>query len=88
MSLLYQSAGFFTQNKMKMIQRSDVHYVIINITTNGFEFVGTNFNLPNFHKDSTGFRFDVPWSCKSLEFFFELEIPNPDVVCGSKGRMV
>lgn len=62
MSLLYQSAGFFTQNKMKMIQRSDVHYVIINISTNGFEFVGTNFNLPNFHKDSTGFRFDVPWS--------------------------
>lgn len=62
MSLLYQAAGFFTQSKMKMVQRSDVHYVIINITTNGFSFIGANVQFPGLTKDSTGFRFEVPWS--------------------------
>ena len=61
MSLLYQAAGFFTAGNIKMVQRSDVHYVSINITTNGLEFVGQIGRFPSLFKDSTGFRFDLPW---------------------------
>lgn len=61
MSLLYQAAGFFTIGKMKMIQNSDVHYVSINITTNGIEFVGQSGQFPNLTKNSTGFQLYVPW---------------------------
>lgn len=62
MSLLSKAAGFFTEGKLKMVQRSNVHFVNINITTNGLEFIGTSIRLPGISKNSTGFRFDVPWA--------------------------
>lgn len=61
MSLLYQAEGFFTIGNIKMVQRSDVHYVSINITTNGLEFIGQIGQFRSLFKDSTGFRFDLPW---------------------------
>jgi len=64
MSLLFQAMGFFSHGKMKMVGRPDVHYVKINITTNGFEFIGTSawFKMSLLSKNSTGFRLDIPWS--------------------------
>ena len=62
MSPLYQAAGFFAQGKLKMIQKPGVHFVYINITTNGFEFIGTVGAFPQFTKDSTGYHSDISWS--------------------------
>ena len=62
MSLLYQAAGFFTQGKITMVQNPAVNYVSINITTNGFEFIGKNVQFPGIIKNSIGFRFDIPWA--------------------------
>ena len=68
MSFLYQAAGFLSQGKMKMVQRTDVYYVVINITTNGFEFIGADIRIPGSqlmpttYKNNTGFHFDIPWS--------------------------
>jgi len=61
-SSLYQAAGFFSQEKMKMIQRSGVHFVDIYITTNGFEFIGTSGVFPQFIKSSTGYHLNISWS--------------------------
>jgi len=62
MTLLYQATGFFTISKMKMVQNSDVHYVSINITTNGIEFVGQIGRFPNLTKNSTGFQHYILWA--------------------------
>lgn len=62
MSLLYKAAGFITNRKMKMIQRPEVYYVNINITTDGFEFIGAYAAFPNLSKNSAGFSLDIPWS--------------------------
>ena len=62
MSFLYQAAGFLSQGKMKMIQRADVYFVNINITSYGFEFIGSIYSSQGVVKNSTGNRFDIPWS--------------------------
>ena len=62
MTLLYQAAGFFTHGKMKMVQRPSVYYVKINITTNGFEFIGAYATFALIDKNSAGYRLDIPWS--------------------------
>ena len=64
MSLLYQATGFFNQGKLKgsMLYTPRVHFVNINITINGFEFIGINVKFAQLIKNSTGFRFDIPWS--------------------------
>ena len=62
MSLLYKAAGFFTHRKMKMVQRPEVYYVKINITTDGFEFIGAYATFPTIDKNSAGFHLDIPWT--------------------------
>jgi len=62
MSFLYQAAGFLSEGKMKMVQRFDVYYVNINITSYGFEFIGSFYSSQGLVKNNTGFHFDIPWS--------------------------
>jgi len=62
MSLLYQAAGFFTEGKITMVQNSNIHYVEINITTKGFEFVGSSIAFTGINKDSSGFYTRILWS--------------------------
>ena len=64
MSLLYQATGFFNQGKLKgsMLYTPRVHFVEINITINGFEFIGINVKFAQLIKNSIGYRFDIPWS--------------------------
>ena len=62
MSILHQAAGFITHKKMKMIQRPEVYYVKINISTNGFEFKGAYATFATLNKNSAGFHLEIPWS--------------------------
>jgi len=62
MSLLHQATGFFAHGKMKMVQNPRVYYVKINITTNGFEFIGAYAAFATINKNSAGFRLDIPWT--------------------------
>lgn len=62
MSLLYSAAGFITHRKMKMVQRPEVYYVKINITTEGFEFIGAYGAFTYISKNSAGFHLGIPWA--------------------------
>jgi hypothetical protein len=62
MSLLYKAEGFFTHKKMKMVQNPEVKYVRINITTNGFEFIGAYATFATIDKNSADFHLDLPWT--------------------------
>ena len=62
MTILYKAAGFFTEGMMAMVQSPSVHYVEINITSNGFMFEGTLVAFQGLTKNSIGFHFEIPWS--------------------------
>lgn len=63
MVVLYESVGSVYQGPARLLLKrgEDMNFVDINITTEGFEFIGKYIEVQGFVRDYRGYRVDIPW---------------------------